>query len=641
MSQLLATLAVIKVNWDLKRDDVAANLMPLVGYAIKTLPSDVVSSEDVRRRMREVAEFDLPTGAVSYLIRRAAKPKYAYLQADGGVYRRRPENLLTLDFEKRRAAVTTRLNGLFEAFNAFNQLQFGAGVDEGQASVGFFDVLYSLAPNLMHSAFKADSTEPWDEGADGSLRYRISKFIKSVIAEGGENLNLLKDFSIGAALTESFYYTNPESVTHKLRNVAVYFDTSVLLHVLGICEDAQHQAAIELVDILRSMRAKLRYFEKTRNELHGILWAAAKARAEGRLLVFRPGDVFDCYSRAGATASDIEHDLATFDKRLEVLGISHDYGPEFEDELGIDQAKLETNIRKEITTIQDKALDHDTYVLAAMFRLRHGKYQRDFESCEAIFVTSNNSLCLASQKFFSEEYGPSNAPICISDSVFTMLMWLKAVEKRPNLPVDRLVANCIAAMNPSARLWERYSEAIEKAYQNKSIDETECALLLSTLEAKEELMDTVVGKEEVFVEGTVLDVLRAAKARLAGEAGERAAATEKALALERARSVEVGAKVEKLMSFAVNLVKFVTNLIVLATLLGAAIFLGDDILTTIQSRGNLSLSEWLLNAPLLVVVSVLFVSGFVGSSPLGVSRSIANFVGLHTRRALERLVDAQ
>ena len=105
----------------------------------------------------------------------------------------------------------------------------------------------------------------------------------------------------------------------------------------------------------------------------------------------------------------------------------------------------------------------------------------------------------------------SDAPICMTDHIFTMLLWVKVAKKRPELPKEQLVANSYAAINPSDFLWKKYVAEAEKYRTKGDITENDYAILVHTLDARKCLMDITLGDPDIFVAGTVLDVLERIK----------------------------------------------------------------------------------------------------------------------------------
>jgi len=246
--------------------------------------------------------------------------------------------------------------------------------------------------------------------------------------------------------------------------------------------------------------------------MHGILTAAARARRLTRLVPDSPGDVFDFFSRTGASRADIELEIAKLDDNLKSIGVNRIVEfPPYTKALGIDETKLNEYIDIEIPNQSPKSREHDVDCLTAIFRFRDGGNQKYIESCEAIFITTNSAFTRSSTNFFNEEYGVSDAPICMTDNIFTMLLWVKVAKKRPELPKEQLVANSYSAINPSDFLWKKYVAEAEKYRAKGDITENDYAILVHTLDARKCLMDITLGDPDIFVAGTVLDVLERIK----------------------------------------------------------------------------------------------------------------------------------
>ena len=73
MEKFFVNMAIVKVNWDSSEKDLLDNYIPLVAYALKVYKYDVISLEDFKGEFRKVAEFEMPTGAIASLLKRASK----------------------------------------------------------------------------------------------------------------------------------------------------------------------------------------------------------------------------------------------------------------------------------------------------------------------------------------------------------------------------------------------------------------------------------------------------------------------------------------------------------------------------------------------------------------------------------------
>lgn len=539
MDKFLVNMAVVKVNWDKSQGDILDNYIPLIAYALTKMEDDIISVEKFKEIFRAVAEFEIPTGAIITLLKRAAK-KYGYLERrEHGTYGINRKKLEHNDFVKNREAEQRKYHQLKNSFIRFCSEQYDLVPNKEEVDDYFFEVLFDIAPHLFASVSDIDQTkiEPKE-----TSKYLIGRFISYANAADQASFEAIVSFVRGAMLTETFYYSHPSDIKSKMRKVQVFFDTQFLLRALGYADVALVTPCTELLEMLRGMSVKLRCFRQTYNEIHKILFAAAsKLHQNGRLRSNRPGDVFDYLMRAKYSASDVEVELAKLEENLKAIGVLVEEKPDHNEAYSIQESKLSEEIDKEIPNQHNESRQHDIDCLAAVHRLRLGKPQPFLEACIAIFITTNSGIARASTRFFNAEYGLSNAPVCMADQVFTTLIWLKAVKKAPDMPKDRLVATCYAAILPSEQLWGRYVTEAEKLRLNGTIREEDYAVLVHSLEARNRLMDLTFGENEI-IQGTLEEVLASAKAAYVAEVTEELDQEKKKNRLQKGRITQVAGR---------------------------------------------------------------------------------------------------
>jgi hypothetical protein len=62
-------------------------------------------------------------------------------------------------------------------------------------------------------------------------------------------------------------------------------------------------------------------------------------------------------------------------------------------------------------------------------------------------------------------------------------------------------------MNPSDRLWKAYNDEIDRLRENDTISDEHAHVLRLSEESRQVLMDTTLGDDSAYVEGTALEVL--------------------------------------------------------------------------------------------------------------------------------------
>ena len=338
MEKFLINMAMVKVNWDLSQQSPIDTYIPLIGYAISKCESDIISRDEISKILDEVAEFNIPQGALTVLLNRAAKAEYKYIKKEHGVYTRNLPALEELRFEETRDRAARSHNALKIKFQSYCQDYFSETVSSDEVDKYFFEILYEISPKLVAKLARIKDAIDVTVKKDRTLRYKIYTFVDHLIQNDPEGYNAIDSFVRGAVLTESFYYSLPQDITHKLRTVEVYLDTNFILRALGYAEDFLVKPCSELLDILVEMGVRTRCFRRTYDEITGILTAAARAPTLVRLVPGLPGDVFDFFSRTGGSRADIELEIAKLDSNLKSIGVNKIIEfPPYKKELGIDE----------------------------------------------------------------------------------------------------------------------------------------------------------------------------------------------------------------------------------------------------------------------------------------------------------------
>lgn len=624
MDKFLVNMAVIKVNWDSSEGDILDNYMPLVEHTLATSPNDTVSVEEFKERFRSVAEFAIPTGAIVTLLKKSEK-KYKYIERQqGGVYKINRGCVKDSNLEVTRDVEQRKFHQLKSAFKAYCKNTFDIELDSSEVDGYFFEILFEISPLLFSSVSEIDNIHI---SSSERKKFMVGRFISNAIQEDQTSFDAIVSFVRGAMLTETFYYSHPSDIKGKMRQVQVFLDTSFLLRVLGYADKAFSTPCNELIDMLRGMSVKLKCFRQTYNEIHNILYAAAaNLRRFGRLNGNRPGDVFDYFSETGCSVSDIELEIAKLEENLKKIGISVVDTPEYIDDYSIDETALSEAIDLAIPNQQADARNHDVDCLTAIHRMRHGKPQKYLESCEAIFITTNSGLARASTRFFNKEYGVSNAPVCMTDQVFTTLIWLKAVKKIPNLPKDRLVATCFAATLPSEKLWSKYVSEAEKLKSKGSIGEEDYAVLVHSLEARSRLMDLTFGEGEI-IHGTLEQVLASAKEVYVSEVSKKLDKEKNRRREQEEKILNVSEKIGRSVKVAVL---YVTLTVWFGVLMYGIVHTSPEDL----SISNIfSLNSWLF----LVLIIVTLLNIILGYRLKDMCDRLADRTSIFTRRFVEKI----
>jgi hypothetical protein len=535
-----AALAILKVNWDDRRDYIA-NFVPLIAHCLTEADSPAVSVPDVQARIEDTFGLRIPQGAMKTILGRAARDGLVTRRQN--IYEPNAEALDGMNLGPARATVLRQHAHLVERLREF-AAGLGRSWSAEQAERALLAFVETLAePILEASVDGSPLVELPHTGGDGSTV--VSQFVLELCRHEPKAFDYLETIVKGSMLANVLYF--PEAFSGgraQLGEIDIYLDTPIVLRVAGYAEGHYRAPASEMVELLRGQGASLKIFEHTLHEVEGVLSSAARSYRVGRPGEVA-GDVVDFFASENLSDSDVQALLATLDDRLAAHGIQVVDSPKQTEQLAVDEDALERGLNQTVGYRRREALLRDLDSLTAIHRIREGQIRRRIEHSDAIFVTSNLPLVWASKDFFAPLHGGGGVPLCILDTRLAALAWLMNPVQAADLPRKQIIATSFAALNPSENVWRKYLSEIRRLADKGELSEDQVALLVFSPEARLELMNATDGDADAFTEGTVAQVLEHARAsaqaevlaelaveRRRREEAEEAMAKEKALASE-------------------------------------------------------------------------------------------------------------
>lgn len=446
-----------------------------------------------------------------------------------------------------------------------------------------------------------------------NAKFLVNAFARHVHENNAEVFAYLRTIVEGHLLANALVFPDVSAVTRKFRRTKVFLDTRVILNALGYNGAAYQAPAKDMLEILYEEGVQLWCFRHTFDEVCGILNALARS--------FHRKDAADAshtiarvFHARGHSESDVLLAIATLEKDLARLRIKVEERPPYVAEYQIDESELDGLLQDTIHYVSDQARVRDVESLSAIYRLRKGGQYPIIEECHALFVTTNALVVRVSGKFFNSYQSADSAPVCISDHHLTTILWLKKPMAVPDLPFKQIIADSYAAVEPSEEMWRKFLVELAKLQERGDITAEEYFLFRSAIEARSLLMEATLGNPEVFVEGTVPEIVEKCRESIKAEAEARRQEAEKQTQKLQRKLETIDLQIERfadLVAIGVSKILFVVFLVLLV--IGAY--------STFSSRGP----NW-LTYPLAIAQGILLVL------------SVANLAkGVTVKRILRRL----
>jgi hypothetical protein len=530
----IASLAMLKVNSD-QGHDYIDGFVPFAAECLRQGADARVSLEELDTCFSAEYGLSVPLPALKTILHRAARD--GLLQIDFGTYVRTDALTPDSEFKSARSDALRQHRALIDRLKTFAKDRHQVDWTDEQTQSVLFSHVQDHAVPILSAAIEGTPISSSSAPRVRSGNYIVSDFILDIAERDPEQFGYLETLVKGAMLASVLFFPDLGQVTRRFDRLDAYFDTPLLLRAIGAHGVTAERSARQVVGLAYELGIRPRCFKSTFDETFGVLNAAARELRRYGAFTMETSDTIEYLLGEGFEASDVELLIAKLETVLDSLHIEVVERPEPDPALTLDEVAFESALQDEVQYRRPEALKHDLDAATAIYRLRSGELCRTLEQARAIFVTTNSSLARGSRLFFRDVYQGTGVPVITVDHHFGTLLWLKKPTAAPDLPRDLLIASCYAALNPPDQLWHKYLAEIERLRVRGNLSAEDYHLLRFDLSSKSSLLTLTGGRQDAFVDGTVEEVLRRARANASREAEEVARLNEERA--ERAETSEL------------------------------------------------------------------------------------------------------
>lgn len=529
----LTSIAILKTNWDEYSKDYIDCFVPFITECLLDVESKVISLEEINQLVIDKFKLNLPYGPLKTILHRCYKANYLYKES--GVYRINKSNLPEFRFKEKVSQVEKSHALVITKFIEYVQVNSGKSITEEEAEIAIYSFIHNSSIQLAYQLAENSGNSFVKE--NDSIEYLVGRYISSSQNNNDPIIENILRLLQGNMLANALYLPSLSHVKKKFSGTAIYLDTSIILFVVGYAGPNRAAPYTEIVSLLRKYGAKVKCFLQTYEEAIGILSACA-SRLKSKSLSHAYGATMEYFIENGKTTSDVELMIARFKTKLHELGISIEEPPNYRF-VEINEKGFEDYLQSRIHYSNERALVHDVTCISAISRIRRGRKSYEIENCSAIFITSNSLLVKSTRHFFQQDQPTGTVSLCMTDYGLGNLLWLKNPIAAPELPRIQLISHVYAALQPSDSLWKKYLAEVAKLQQQGDISEEDYYLLRYTTTSKQTLMVITEGDEQVFAEGTVLEILEVAKETLRKDLADQLDSSTRELKLAKEKIINL------------------------------------------------------------------------------------------------------
>lgn len=494
----LTSLAMLKVHVD-QGHDYLDYLRPFTLQVLVDHQPNPVTDMGIRDYIRSDFGIEIPARAVQVVLRRLAK--IYPLKKQDGVYQLAgaiPDPRINIQ----KANAERHINAILAGLQEFSKSTAKPIANEDEADVAIQTFLSQFDVQCL-KAYLRGTAIPNIDGHHNAHIVLVSKYVLALQKSDPERFDSFLVVVQGHMLANALLCPYIQSAPKSYHGVTFYFDTPLLVRLLGLEGAIKADSIKDLIDLLITLGGNVAAFEHSRDELESVIKGASNHidSLKGR------GPIVMEARRQGTTKSDLLLLAGQINEKLKKVKVDIKFAQKYVAEFQIDELEFSGLLEEDISYANPHAKDYDVNSVRSIYVLRENSTPQNLEKCKAILVTCNTAFAKAAFQYGLRHEQSREVSTVITDFSLANLAWLKAPMGAPSIPMREVLAFSYAALQPSQPIWDKYLAEIEKLEKIGTITARDLQLLRSSQLAQEELMSLTLGEEDSLSEQTISEVL--------------------------------------------------------------------------------------------------------------------------------------
>jgi predicted transcriptional regulator len=510
----LSSLAMLKVNID-NDGDYLEYLIPYVLQVLVESPPEVVSDISIAAQLRSLCGLEIPRRTVHIVLKRLARK--GFLEKSKGVYTV-VKNLPITDTSAERTDAERHITAINKALISFALQSAMREITEEQATNCFIAFLSQFSiPCLKY--YLRGTALPNVNGHDDWQVILVSQFIGEIISNT-ELFGAFMKLVQGHMLANALLCPDLKFVSDSYKDVIFYFDTPLLIQLLGLDGEQEKQAIKEVVGLVQNLEGQIAYFSHTFDELINCI----KTSANFIDSPYGRGAIVDEARKSGITKSDlllIAHNASEVLAEVNICGVDSPSYDESTHQFEIAEEVFASVLDDELNYHNPRAKEYDIKSVRSIYVLRRKHVPFALEKSRAVLVTNNEAFAKAAYEYGKTYEQSREVSTVITEFSLANIAWLKAPQGAPSLPAKEVLAFAYATIRPSNEFWSKVLIEAEKLEIAGKISVRDHQVLRSSHLAQEELMKLTLGEESALTAESITKTLSRVSAEIRKEESER------------------------------------------------------------------------------------------------------------------------
>ena len=482
----LVTLATLRVSIDDGRDYLCY-LYPFVKNVLREYGNKPVVDTDISMRVEQEYGLSIPPSIIQIVLKRLSRSGVLYRENNAFWVKSIKEDFC---WKERMDKSYGLIRSLLRKFITFVESNNGIVIDENEA-ISCFKVFLSKFSISCLKAFVKKTAFPLDlENKDWQI-VAVSNFLKNIADKDCDAFQQFILLVEGNMLANALLCSDLNSLQSSYKDVIFYFDTQILLEIIGLLGHDAQQAAIELIKIIRQLGGECRYFSHTLDEMITVVNASIDNfdSPEGY------GRIIRIARTEGLSRVDLVLALSKSEDVFKKHNLYCAETPKYYFDYQIDENEFADILDEELYYRNPRAKDCDINSVRCIYSLRKGAVSVNIEKCKAIFVTGNTLFAKAAYEYNKKIENLSSVTPVITTFSLMNISWLKAPLKCSKLPLYEILAFSYAALIPPQKFWEDVLAKAEILVQQNEMLEIELQILRSDPHFINEIFTLTAGND--------------------------------------------------------------------------------------------------------------------------------------------------
>jgi hypothetical protein len=440
-------------------------ITPFIAPYLNTIAGKQIDIVAVQSFLKTTVGFDIPLYALEQVVPSLAKGGLAEYNSTTKRYLAKKTDA---SFDLAKSEIETDFDQVEQQLRQFAK---SLGLDAPPASSTWGDALISFLKSRTEGStvsvakIKGALLDP--SHVENSV---VGFFIRNVHDHNYPMFDKLLRIFMGV-LVEDFMSSVAEIGNFgKGQPLNIFYDTAVLLRVMGCSGKLLRAATEELTRYLQDLGCRIFYLAGNEAEVANILNTIIYVKDTGGEL---EGETAEAVSNGEVSITELRMLENSFPERLARLNIfpaeefERDISPLAQyqiDERAFSEFLLQqANASKRPYGIQNRT--NDAGFLGTVMRLRKHIRTRDLSECRFLFITTNRFLAATARHFLlkTKALQPQHCPPMLSVGQVATIAWLmKDQVLAPEKAGRELLAHCFAAIRPDATWFGYFREGMER-----------------------------------------------------------------------------------------------------------------------------------------------------------------------------------